>query len=420
MKENKQLEFKQEISNTFLKTVSAFANYDGGTIIFGVDDKGKVVGLEDLDKCCLDIENKINDSIDPQPNFSIHKNNSLKTISLIVKNGKHTPYFYKSKAYKRSDTATIEVDKLELKRLILEGENINYEQLVSKNQELSFTTLENELKKQLGIKALNLDILKTLKLYSDKEGYNNAANILSEENEHSGIDIAKFKDSINIIQKRVTLKEMSILEAYFKAIDVFEDYYVYEKIEGALRQKVETIPEAAFREALANALVHRTYDINANIKISMFDDHIEIISLGSLPKGLTNEQFYAGSISVLRNPILANVFNRLNIIEAFGTGILRIKELYTYSVSKPSFKVIDDVVIVNLPLIRIDLGLSKDEQCVYDVLNYSCSKPISEIVNDSNIKFGKSKTSELLNSLTKKDLVKVEGNGRGTKYRKNS
>ena len=67
MKETRNLEFKENISNTFLKTVSAYASYDGGTIMFGIDDSGKTVGLDDPDMLCLKIENKINDSIRPQP-----------------------------------------------------------------------------------------------------------------------------------------------------------------------------------------------------------------------------------------------------------------------------------------------------------------------------------------------------------------
>ena len=63
MRETRTLEFKETITNTFLKTVSAFSNYDGGTILFGVDDDGNVKGLPDVKQACLDIENKINDSI---------------------------------------------------------------------------------------------------------------------------------------------------------------------------------------------------------------------------------------------------------------------------------------------------------------------------------------------------------------------
>ena len=75
MRETRILEFKETISNTFLKTVSAFSNYNGGTILFGVDDNGNVKGLPDVKQACLDIENKINDSISPQPNYILEIQN---------------------------------------------------------------------------------------------------------------------------------------------------------------------------------------------------------------------------------------------------------------------------------------------------------------------------------------------------------
>ena len=115
MRETRTLEFKETITNTFLKTVSAFSNYDGGTIVFGIDDDGKIKGLADAKQSCLDIENKINDSISPQPNYTLEIQNNDQTIKLTVKSGLQKPYLYKSKAYKRNDTATIEVDTLDLK-----------------------------------------------------------------------------------------------------------------------------------------------------------------------------------------------------------------------------------------------------------------------------------------------------------------
>ena len=63
MRETRTMEFKETITNTFLKTVSAFSNYDGGSILFGIDDNGNVKGLQEVKQACLDIENKINDSI---------------------------------------------------------------------------------------------------------------------------------------------------------------------------------------------------------------------------------------------------------------------------------------------------------------------------------------------------------------------
>ena len=129
MKETKTLEFKESITNSFLKTISAFSNYTGGKIIFGIDDNGNVKCIPNLKETCLDIENKINDNITPQPNYTIDIDESNNTIILGVQVGDEKPYLYKSKAYKRNDTATIEVDHLEFSRLILEGKQLNFEQL---------------------------------------------------------------------------------------------------------------------------------------------------------------------------------------------------------------------------------------------------------------------------------------------------
>ena len=85
MRETRTLEFKETITNTFLKTVSAFSNYDGGTIFFGVDDDGNIKGLPDVKQACLDIENKINDSITPQPDYTLEiQNNDQMMLSRLV------------------------------------------------------------------------------------------------------------------------------------------------------------------------------------------------------------------------------------------------------------------------------------------------------------------------------------------------
>ncbi len=160
MRETRTLEFKETITNTFLKTVSAFSNYDGGTIYFGIDDDGNIKGLKDVKQACLDIENKINDSISPQPNYTMEIQNNDQTIKLTVKSGIQKPYLYKSKAFKRNDTATIEADTLELSRLILEGKNISFEELPCRQQELSFEILHRKLKEYIQIEAFNQDTLK--------------------------------------------------------------------------------------------------------------------------------------------------------------------------------------------------------------------------------------------------------------------
>ena len=152
MRETKVIEFKETITNTFLKTVSAFSNYDGGEFFLGIDDAGNIKGVSDIKQACLDIENRINDSISPQPNYTLEIQNNDKTIKLTVKSGVHKPYLYKSKAYKRNDTATIEVDTLEFSRLILEGKNIRFEELPYKEQDLTFEVLQQKLKESIQIK----------------------------------------------------------------------------------------------------------------------------------------------------------------------------------------------------------------------------------------------------------------------------
>ena len=414
MRETRNLEFKETITSTFLKTVSAFSNYDGGTILFGIDDDGNIKGVSDIIKACLDIENKINDTISPQPDYVLEPNEVNKTIKLIVKSGLQKPYLYKSKAYKRNDSATIEVDTLEFSRLVLEGKNISFEELPYKDQNLTFHFLEEQLEKSIQINSFNLDTLKTLNLYDNNNGYNNAAGLLADTNDFPGVDIIKFGENISVIQKRITFDHMSILEVYKKSLEVFRDYYRYEVIEGFERKNVEKIPEAAFREAIANGLIHRMWDVNSHIRISMFDNYIDIVSPVGLPSGISEEEYLNGKTSVLRNRNLANVFYRLGFVEIFGTGITRIKQLYESSFVKPRFEVSENTIKIELPVFEDISDLTDDEHLVLKALSKTVLKSISEIVPSTP--FGKSKVSSLLKILEKKGVILIQGKGRSTKY----
>ena len=415
MRETRIIEFKETITNTFLKTVSAFSNYDGGEILFGVDDDGNIKGLSDVKQACLDIENKINDSISPQPNYTLEIQNNEQTIKLSVKSGLQKPYLYKSKAYKRNDTATIEVDTLEFSRLVLEGKNIRFEELPCKDQELSFEILQSNLKEKIQIETFNKDTLKTLNLYDDANGFNNAAGLLADKNHFPGIDIVKFGENISIIQKRITFENTSVLGIYEKALSVFRDYYQYEVIQGADRKMVEKIPEAAFREAIANALIHRVWDVDSQIRVSMFDDRTEVVSPGGLPSGITEDEYLSGKLSVLRNRNLANVFYRLGFVEIFGTGITRIKQIYSEASVKPSFEVSENAIQIVLPIYEENANLTEDEKVVYKLLSKNMLKSMSEIA--PYISFGKSKTTKLLKDMEQKGVITIEGKGKGTKYR---
>ena len=279
---------------------------------------------------------------------------------------------------------------------------------------MTFDVLHCKLAESIQIKTFNQDTLKTLNLYDEKNGYNNAAGLLADNNHFPGIDIVKFGESISVIQKRITFENISVLNIYEKSIDVFKDYYQYEMIQGADREKREKIPEAAFREAIANALIHRAWDMESQIRVMMFDDRIEIVSPGGLPSGITEKEYLSGKLSVLRNRDLANVFYRLGFVEIFGTGIIRIKQLYELALVKPDFEVSENAIRIVLPVFEMDLDLTDDERIIYRLLSKTMLKPISEIA--PYVPFGKSKTTQLLKKMNKKGIAVVEGKGRGTKY----
>lgn len=416
MRESKTVEFKESVSNSFLKTVSAFANYGGGTVYFGVADDGATVGLRDPVGACLDIENRINDSISPVPEFTLSVRESTSTVELKVMPGMATPYLYRAKAFKRADSATVEVDRVELMRLALAGSNLRFEQLPADNQDLTFTCLGAALRDELGLEKFDSDTLKTLDLLSPTGSYNNAAAILADSSSFPGIDVARFGESISMILKRATYEGASVLAEFDDAVRLFRDAYCYELVKDVHRTTVETIPVSAFREALANAVVHRTWDVAARVRVSMYPDRVEVSSPGGLPAGMSEEEYLSGRVSVMRNPILANVFYRLNIIEAFGTGVIRIREAFEHSVTKPEFVISENSIVVVLPLLKEDRGLTEDQQLVYDLLGPARLMSAGEL--DRHVSFSRSKLTGILKQLISLGLAETSGTGRGLKYRR--
>lgn len=211
---------------------------------------------------------------------------------------------------------------------------------------------------------------------------------------------------------RLILEGISALAEFGGAARVFEELYCYEEVSGTVRRRVETIPLAAFREALANALVHRTWDVSARVRVSMYDDRVEVSSPGGLPAGISEEEEYLSDmVSVRRNPILANVFYRLGLVEAFGTGILRIREAYAGSASRPRFDVRENSVTVTLPVLAADLGLTGDQRLVYELLSPVRAQSGGEL--HAQASFSRSKLNGILRVLVGRGLARTTGAGRG-------
>ncbi len=428
--ESKTIEFKERYSKTVLKTVSAFSNYHDGKIIIGITDKGIPIGVDDPKDLRLSIENAINDNIKPNPNFEIE----LKTVEnkivlvLFVYKGYQTPYVVNHKAYKRSDTSTVEIAKHEYDELVLLGRNMTYEELEYTGGELKFSKLKNLLLDKLGIVEVDEDILKSLELIQ-KGNYTNAAALVADRNlfKDIGMDFLCYADqSMLVFKDRINLNAVSIIEQFEIAM-LFYNKHINKGdiIKGAYRESFEEVPQEAYREAVANAIIHRDYSKRGNNRVEIFDDRIEITSIGGLPVGISSEEYVNGNFSNARNRIIADLFLRCKIVEKMGTGVRRIKYAYKEYEEDPEFKLYENSIQVILPRISIQDSHKKSEIKRQPLtaegeklLNYiKASEGIKRSEVEKFMNVGKTKATNLLNELVnKKYLIKV-GVGKNTVYK---
>lgn len=417
--ETRQKELKREYTDSILKTVSAFANYDGGQIVIGVDEANKkIVNVIDYVNLKLKIENKINDSIKPRPRYdikvlSIEEKNLLE---IIVYPGINKPYMYKGVAYQRNDTSTIPVDQSSLVELSLKGRNISYDQLEIDEDDLQFTVLEKKLNEVRPVSNFNKDILITLGLFTNNH-YNIAAQLIADENKNItfGIDMVRFGHSISEFIDRRIITGKSILSQYDGAIEMFLKHYPeIEKVEGIQRIKKQPIPYEAYREAIANAIAHRNYFISSNIKIEMYNNRIEITSPGGLPDGVTKENYLKDNLSIPRNTIISQVLYTLGIIEKFGTGIRRMNAAYFIYDKKPAFVIKDAFIKVILPNVLFNDVDMNEEKRILNLLDIKVEITRQDV--ESLLKVNKSKAIEFLNKLITDGLVKSVGTAKNLAY----
>jgi len=429
--ETKFIEYKLKYSKTLLKTVSAFANYHDGYVVIGLNDNGIVVGVENSEATRLTLENAINDAIQPKPYYEISTESIVgkNVVILKVYKGDHTPYTFNNNTYIRMDTSSVQVDRRGYQELILLGQNQSFETLSIHQEELSFDILSKELKEKLKISELNKDLLITLGLLVNSK-YNNAAALLSDNNpiKASTMQLVAYQDNtVKRIKDRQTLENMSVLTQYKYCMDFYRKHInVSEIIEGPYRETVEEVPIVAYREAIANLIVHRDYMRNVEAKVEVYSDRIEIMSPGGLPIGVTEEDYLDGRISIPRNRIVADIFLRLRIIEKLATGIKRIKEYYQDYDVKPIFRVTENVIIVVLPKVNAEgmdnekyletmlVGLNNHEQRIFKLLERDGARTRKEIELMLNLK--KTQTSDLLKNMRNQDLIVQIGSGRSTKY----
>ena len=420
-KENAYLELKAKLSDHFLKTVSAYANYGDGRIVFGVSDDGSIIGVSDEAKLRLQIENKINDCINPRPHFKIEtqKMGRDTIVVLTVFKGKSAPYYYNHTTYKRSDTSSTPVDRSEIRQLVLSGVEQSYDQLIVPDEKLKFSVLEQELKREIALKEFSEDTLRTLGLMT-RDGYTRAAELLADTNENSrsATSIVRFGKTHSEFLDRKDIASQSLLLQYQSALEMFDKWYEpYEEVVDFRRITRIQIPKEAYREGIANALINRRYDLNGSVQVAMYENRIEIVSPGGLPEGISEATYLYSQVSIPRNTIIANVFHRLHIIEKFGTGIDRIRDEYNQFPSKPEFEITEDFIRVVLPVIDYE-GETQELMLSENILLLLSEKgALSRVEIEENTGYKRTRVLTELEQLIGNGLIEMVGSGPSIKYR---
>lgn len=312
------------------------------------------------------------------------------------------------------------MDPDELVRLAHERPHPEYDRLAADEQQLTFSELAQEAEQKLRVSAMDKNVLRTLDLLLPNGQYTNAAALLADRNAFPGITLQRFGATVNdLYGAPLDLAGRSVLAQFRAAVDFFTEFYVPERIDGASRTRQELIPLDAFREGMANALVHRDWQASATgIMVHMHPEKVVITSPGGLPPDITTEEYLEGRLSSLRNPVLAYVFFRLGHIERLGTGILRIREAYAESASAPEFDVRGNSVSVTLPLLRprgaARASLRDDERRVHEAILSGGAATRKDV--ESATGFGKDKVTRILRRLVDSGLVARVGAGRGVRY----
>ena len=359
LQENKTTEFKREYTEDLKYAVVAFANTDGGKIYIGINDDGSVRGIQNTDETMLRITNMIRDVVRPDVTMftecTVEEIDGKTVIVLSVQRGTARPYYLSGKGirpegvYIRQGASSVPASETAILNMIKETSGDRYEDARSLNQQLTFEKATDYFAKR------NLPFgeqqKRTLNIIGADSTYTNLGMLLSDQCVHT-IKLAVFdgsKKSVFRDRKELGGSLLAQLEDAYAYIDQFNRTRA--EFEGLERIDKRDYPAEALREALLNAVTHRDYSFSGSTLVSIFDDRIEFVTIGGLVRGLTFNDIMLG-VSALRNQNLANVFYRLKLIEAYGTGILKINESYADHSVKPQFEVTDNAFKITLPNIN--------------------------------------------------------------------
>ncbi len=440
--ESERVELKTVVAEDIKKEIIAFANSDGGKLFIGIRDDGTIVGVDDADAVALQISNMVRDTIKPDITMFLHyetiEEGNKKFIAVDIQRGTNRPYYLAKKGmrpegvYVRQGYSSVPASDIAIRRMIKETDGDQFESMRSLNQKLSFQAMKKEF--QLRKMDFGMQQMRTLKLIDSDRLYSNLALLLSDQSVHT-IKVAVFQGTDQTIFKDRREFTGSLLQQMNDVYD-FIDFrnQTRSTIERLQRIDVRDYPEIAVREALLNLLVHRDYSFRASSLISIYSNRIEFVSIGGLMSGVDLEDIMMG-ISICRNQNLANVFYRLKLIEAYGTGLNKIMKAYEDVEKKPTINTSKNAFKIILPNRNVRYETIDDFGCSTNIIRETENNYLLGEEEEKVMKYAKqqdyitrNEVMELLDvsastalrvirKLVKGHLLKQEGRARSSRYR---
>lgn len=431
--ESERIEYKSQMIDDIYKEVIAFANTDGGVIYLGIDDKGNLIGIDNVDETYTRLTNGIRDAIAPDVTMFVrYVLQDNKVIQIEVAEGSYKPYYLKSKGmkptgvYVRQGTSSVQASPEQIRQMIKESDGDTYEDARCLEQDLSFHSAEVAFDRY-GVE-FSVEKYRALGI-TQNDIYTNLALLLSDQCHHT-TKIAVFKDEF--CTEFRDSKEFS--GSVFKQFEDAVNYLALcnkttSTIKGVVRTDKKDYPEEAIREALLNALVHRDYGFSGSIIINVNDRKMEFISLGGLLPGLSTEDIRIG-VSQPRNKKLAEVFHRLRLIESYGTGIRRIFKLYENCPVQPSIEATTNAFKIVLPNMnasgviaestpeaaeKAPVAITPQMKTVMDYLAEYGEMTDEDLQELLNIK--KTRAYLLARQMNESGLIEIVGRGVAKKYK---
>ena len=429
--ESEVVELKAEVVGDICKEVIAFANTKGGTLYIGVSNDGNVLGVKNADQVILQMNNMIRDSIKPDVTmfvgYEAQHISDKDIIAVTIQKGTDRPYYLSSKGlkpsgvYVRNGTSSDPATDTAIRKMIKETDGDSFESMRSLEQNLSFEAAEKQFEKQ----NIPFDAAKmqTLGMISADGIYSNVALLLSDQcpstikaATFSGEDKGSFQD-----RREFDGSLFQQMEELYSYLDMRNQTKA--TFDGLYRIDTRDYPEDALREALLNSLVHRDYSFRASTIVSVYADRIEFVSVGGLPSGIALDDIMLG-LSVCRNPKLAAIFYRLQLIEAYGTGMPKIMNAYTESESKPKIEVSSNAFKITLPNRNTGANhaetlvgtIKGDEKRILDFIGSHGYIVRSDV--DRLLEVSQATANRILKRMVAEGLIYQDGNGRKTKYRR--